>query len=207
MPLSAEAIERAITLNAVAVEFNLDAFRWGRRAALDPALVEARATGDTAVPTSHQLSETLDQVIERRIAFLTDYQDAAYAARYAAWVRRVREAEAACLPGETELTQSVARSLFKLMAYKDEYEVARLYTETDFLKRIAERFEGPYKINFHLAPPLLGEPRPGDRTSAQAQLSARGCCRFSAFCHGCAVSAARLSTFSAAAKSGGSNAG
>ena len=160
VPLSAEAIERAITLNAVAVEFNLDAFRWGRRAALDPALVEARATGDTAVPTSHQLSETLDQVIERRIAFLRDYQDAAYAARYTAWVRRVREAEAACLPGATELTRSVARSLFKLMAYKDEYEVARLYTETDFLKRIAERFEGPYRINFHLAPPLLGDRDP-----------------------------------------------
>jgi indolepyruvate ferredoxin oxidoreductase len=160
VPLSAEAIERAITLNAVAVEFNLDAFRWGRRAALDPALVEARAAGYTAVPMSHQLSETLDQVIERRIAFLRDYQDAAYAARYTAWVRRVREAEAACLPGATELTRSVARALFKLMAYKDEYEVARLYTETDVLKRIAERFEGPYRINFHLAPPLLGDRDP-----------------------------------------------
>ena len=155
VPLSAEAIERAITLNAVAVEFNLDAFRWGRRAVLDQALVETRAT-PAAVPASHQLSETLDQVIDRRIAFLTDYQSAAYATRYAVLVRRVREAEAARLPGETGLTQSVARSLFKLMAYKDEYEVARLYTETDFLRRVADRFEGPYEINFHLAPPLLG---------------------------------------------------
>ncbi len=159
VPLSAAAIERAITLNGVAVEFNLDAFCWGRRAALDPALVEARAA-PAMVPASHQLSETLDQVVDRRIAFLTDYQDAAYAARYAERVRRVREAEAVCLPGETGLTQSVARSLFKLMAYKDEYEVARLYTETDFLKRIAERFEGPYEINFHLAPPLLGDRDP-----------------------------------------------
>jgi indolepyruvate ferredoxin oxidoreductase len=112
------------------------------------------------VPESHQHSETVDQVIERRIAFLADYQDAAYAACYAGRVGRVRDVEAACLPGKTDLTQSVARSLFKLMAYKDEYEVARLYTETDFLKRIADRFEGPYEINFHLAPPLLGERDP-----------------------------------------------
>jgi indolepyruvate ferredoxin oxidoreductase len=160
VPLSADAIERAIALNGVAVEFNRDAFRWGRRAAVDPELVQARATPPAAIPPSHHLSETLDQVINRRVAFLTDYQDAAYAARYAARVERVREAEAACLPGETGLTQSVARSLFKLMAYKDEYEVARLYTETDFLKRIAARFEGPYKLHFHLAPPVLGDRDP-----------------------------------------------
>jgi indolepyruvate ferredoxin oxidoreductase len=160
VPLSAAAVEQAIGLNGVAVEFNLDAFRWGRRAAVDPALVEARANPPAAVPESHQLSETLDQMIGRRIAFLTDYQDTAYAARYAGRVDRVREVEAACLPGHTDLTRSVARSLFKLMAYKDEYEVARLYTETDFLKRIADRFEGPYEINFHLAPPWLGERDP-----------------------------------------------
>jgi indolepyruvate ferredoxin oxidoreductase len=106
------------------------------------------------------LSETLDQVISRRTAFLTDYQNATYAARYAARVERVRQAEAACLPGQSGLTEAVARSLFKLMAYKDEYEVARLYTETDFLKRIADRFEGPYKLHFHLAPPLLGDRDP-----------------------------------------------
>ena len=159
VPVSAEAIERAIALNGVAVEFNLDAFRWGRRAAVDPALVEARATR-VAVPPSHQLSETLDQMIGRRVAFLTDYQDAAYASRYSARVRRVREAEAECLLSETELTRSVARSLFKLMAYKDEYEVARLYAETDFLKRIHEQFEGPYELHFHLAPPLLGDRDP-----------------------------------------------
>jgi indolepyruvate ferredoxin oxidoreductase len=160
VPLSAEAIERAIELNGVAVEFNLNAFSWGRRAVVDPALVEARATAPTTVPESHQLSETVDQVIERRIAFLTDYQDAAYGARYADRVGRVREVEAECLPGHTDLTQSVARSLFKLMAYKDEYEVARLYAKTDFLKRIADRFEGPYVLKFHLAPPLLGDRDP-----------------------------------------------
>ena len=97
-------------------------------------------------------------MVDRRVAFLTEYQDRAYAARYAIRVQRVREAEAAaCLPGETRLTEAVARSLFKLMAYKDEYEVARLYTETDFLERISDNFEGPYELHFHLAPPLLGD--------------------------------------------------
>jgi len=160
VPLSAEAIERAIALNGVAIDFNQTAFRWGRRAAVDPALVQARAIPSAAVPPSHRLSDTLDEVISRRVAFLTGYQNAAYAARYAGKVRRVREAEALCLPGETSLTQAVARSLFKLMAYKDEYEVARLYANSDFLKRVAERFEGPYKLNFHLAPPLLGDRDP-----------------------------------------------
>jgi indolepyruvate ferredoxin oxidoreductase len=106
------------------------------------------------------LSEILDEVISRRVAFLTDYQNAAYAARYAARVEQVRQAETACLPGESRLTESVARSLFKLMAYKDEYEVARLYTETEFLERIADRFEGPYELHLHLAPPLLGDRDP-----------------------------------------------
>jgi indolepyruvate ferredoxin oxidoreductase len=157
VPLSAEAIEHAITLNGVAVEFNQGAFRWGRRAAVDPALVKARATPSADIPQTHRLSETLDQVIDRRTAFLTEYQDRLYAARYAALVSRVRETEAACLPGETTLTDTVARALFKLMAYKDEYEVARLYTETDFLKRVAEKFEGAYELHFHMAPPILGD--------------------------------------------------
>ena len=160
VPLSADALERAIALNGVAVEFNQRAFRWGRRAAVDPALVEARATPRGAVPETHRLSETLEQVIDRRVAFLTEYQDAAYAARYASVVRRIREAEAANSPGETALTDAVARALFKPMAYKDEYEVARLYTETEFLERVADCFEGPYELHFHLAPPLLAERDP-----------------------------------------------
>jgi indolepyruvate ferredoxin oxidoreductase len=160
VPLSAEALERAITLNGVAVEFNQRAFRWGRYAAVDPALVEARATPPAAVPVNHRLSETVDEVIERRAAFLAEYQDAAYAARYATVVRRIRDAEVATVPGETALTDTVARALFKLMAYKDEYEVARLYAETDFLRRVADRFEGPYRFRFHLAPPLLGDRDP-----------------------------------------------
>jgi indolepyruvate ferredoxin oxidoreductase len=160
VPLSGEAIERAIGLNGVAVGFNQRAFRWGRRAAVDPALVEARAAPRGAVPETHQLSETLDQVIDRRKAFLTEYQSGAYAARYAGMVRRIREAESANLPDETTLTHTVARALFKVMAYKDEYEVARLYTQSDFLKRVADRFDGPYQLQFHLAPPLIGDRDP-----------------------------------------------
>ena len=160
VPLSAEAIERAIALNGVAVEFNRRAFRWGRRATVDPPLVEERATPPAAVPPSHRLSKNLDEVIGRRTAFLTEYQDAAYAGRYAATVRRIRRAEVANCSGETALTDTVAHALFKLMAYKDEYEVARLYTETDFLQRVADRFEGPYELHFHLAPPLLAKREP-----------------------------------------------
>jgi indolepyruvate ferredoxin oxidoreductase len=160
VPISAEAIERAIELNGVAVEFNQRAFRSGRRTAVDPALVELRATPTSLVPSSHRLSETLDQVIDRRAAFLTEYQNAAYAARYVAAVGRVREAEVKSAAGTTALTDAVARALFKLMAYKDEYEVARLYTETDFIRRIADRFEGPYELQFHLAPPLVADRDP-----------------------------------------------
>ena len=111
------------------------------------------------LPETHRLSETLEQVIDRRVAFLTDYQNAVYAARYASTVRRIREVEANCT-GDTALTDAAARALFKLMAYKDEYEVARLYTETDFLKRVADRFEGPYELHFHLAPPLVADRDP-----------------------------------------------
>jgi len=160
VPLSAEAIERAITLNGVAVEFNHHAFRWGRRAAIDPVLVELRATPPSAASAAHHHAETLDQTIDRRAAFLTEYQDAAYSSRYTAIVGRIRNAETANLRGETVLTEAVARGLFKLMAYKDEYEVARLYTKTDFLERVAGRFEGPYQLHFHLAPPLLADRDP-----------------------------------------------
>ncbi len=163
VPLSAEAIERAIELNRVAVAFNQGAFRWGRRAAADPVLVERRATPPSATPASHRQSETLDEVIERRVRFLTDYQDAAYAGRYLARVARMRAAETACRPGNTTLTEAVARALFRLMAYKDEYEVARLYTQSDFLQRVARQFDGRYELHFHLAPPILGnrDPRTG----------------------------------------------
>ncbi len=114
------------------------------------------------MPATHRLSETLDETIARRAGFLTLYQNAAYAARYTSWVERIRAAEAAALPGNTALADAVARALFKLMAYKDEYEVARLYTDGDFLKRVAEQFEGDYKLKFHLAPPLFAERDPAN---------------------------------------------
>src|SRR5262249_1967707 len=150
------AILRAIELNAVAVEFNKSAFRWGRRAAIDRAVVAARANPPSAMPEHHRVSESLDELVARRVEFLTAYQDTAYAQRYRERVTRVREAEAR-IGGGAALTETVARALFKLMAYKDEYEVARLYTESDFLKRVADQFEGDYKLRFHLAPPLTAE--------------------------------------------------
>jgi indolepyruvate ferredoxin oxidoreductase len=158
VPLTLEAIERAIELNGVAVEFNQQALLWGRRAAHDRAAVERIATPrDTG---SERLSESLDEVIARRAALLTRYQNAAYAERYLATVRRVSAAEQARVLGSTALTDAAARGLFKLMAYKDEYEVARLYTDGSFARRLAERFEGPVKLEFHLAPPLLAERDP-----------------------------------------------
>jgi indolepyruvate ferredoxin oxidoreductase len=160
VPVSAASIERAIELNGVAVAFNRKAFDWGRRAALDPAAVEASAVPPGAVPESHRLSQSLDEVIARRVAFLTQYQDAAYAERYAARIRRLRQEEAARIGGSTTVTEEAARALFKVMAYKDEYEVARLYAESDFTTRVAEQFEGPYELRFHLAPPLLADRDP-----------------------------------------------
>jgi indolepyruvate ferredoxin oxidoreductase len=160
VPVSAAAILRAIELNAVAVDFNLSAFEWGRRAAFDRASVEARAVPRDALPESHRQSESLDELVGRRVEFLAAYQNATYARRYFDRVRQVREVEAARIGGATALTETVARALFKVMSYKDEYEVARLYTESDFLKRVADQFEGPYALRFHLAPPLLAERDP-----------------------------------------------
>ncbi|WIH05149.1 indolepyruvate ferredoxin oxidoreductase family protein [Xanthomonas translucens pv. graminis] len=116
---------------------------------------------DTDTDTDHaplddtRLSRSLHELVARRRAFLVDYQDAAYAARYAALVERVREAEQRVAAGSTALTEAVARYAFKLMAYKDEYEVARLYTSGDFQRQLQQQFDGAYSLRFHLAPPLL----------------------------------------------------
>ena len=166
VPLSFDALMRAIEINGTAVQPNKDAFQWGRRAAYDPESVAAAARPQHGTPEHHVLSTTVDQVIARRKQQLTDYQDAAYAERYLTLVNRVRAAEDAVAPGVTLLTEAVARGYHKLLAYKDEYEVARLYTDGEFLKRVEEQFEGDYKLVFHLAPPTLsgtnastGEPR------------------------------------------------
>ncbi len=160
VPLSSASIRRAIEMNGVAVAANLAAFDWGRRAAYDVEAVRADAAPKRAAKTVRDLSETLDQLIERRVAFLTGYQDAVYAGRYEVQVERVRAAEAAAAPGQAALTEAVARYLFKLMAYKDEYEVARLYTDGAFARQLAETFEGGYSLRFHLAPPILSKPDP-----------------------------------------------
>jgi indolepyruvate ferredoxin oxidoreductase len=157
IPLSSAAIERAIELNGEAVAMNKAAFHWGRRAAVDRAQVEALAgPAATKLSDALHLSDSLDETIERRVKFLTDYQDAAYAARYGSLVDKVRAAEAARTPGKSGLAEAVARYLFKLMAYKDEYEVARLYTDGAFLAQVADAFDGDsLRFEFHLAPPLL----------------------------------------------------
>jgi indolepyruvate ferredoxin oxidoreductase len=170
LPVGQAAILRAIELNATAVESNKQSFSWGRLAALEPAKV-ASAAIPMAKPESQRLSESLDEVIERRRAFLTDYQDAAYARRYTDLVAKVRAVEATKQPGTSDLTEAVARYYFKLLAIKDEYEVARLYAETDFVKRVAAQFEGDYKLRFHLAPPTLKKP---DNASGEPAKSTYG---------------------------------
>src|SRR6202034_1470383 len=157
VPLSTAAIEKAIELNGEAVTMNKAAFHWGRRAALDRTQVEAMAKPASAMTSdARHLSESFDETVERRGKFLTAYQNVRYAARYRALVEKAKEAEAARTPGESGLAEAVARYLFKLMAYKDEYEVARLYTDGSYLKTNAEESAGNnLRFQLHLATPLL----------------------------------------------------
>ncbi len=159
LPISEAAILRAIELNGAAVDANKQSFGWGRLAAVDPARVSAAAI-PSAVPESQRMSESVDEMVERRRKFLTAYQDAAFAARYTDYVAKVRVAESTKVPGATTLTEAVARYYFKLLAVKDEYEVARLYTDGEFEKRVAAQFEGGYKLKFHLAPPVFNKADP-----------------------------------------------
>ena len=155
LPLSAEAILKAIELNGVAIEMNKQAFAWGRRAAINKKRVENLIPDEEKILPWHRISDTLDETIARREAFLKDYQNAAYAERYRKLVNRVAEAEKTRTPGISGLTEAVAKYLFKLMAYKDEYEVARLYSDGSFAKQVESQFEGDFRLEFHLAPPLL----------------------------------------------------
>jgi indolepyruvate ferredoxin oxidoreductase len=168
LPLSADAVERAIEMNGEAVPMNISAFRYGRRAAVDPKAVEALIEPRPQEQNdSLRLSQSFAETVDRRAAFLTDYQNAAYAKRYRNWVEKVRTVEAEKAHGQCGLAEAVARYLFKLMAYKDEYEVARLYSATSFLERVKSTFDGDrLRFEFHLAPPLLtrrdpqtGEPK------------------------------------------------
>ena len=157
LPLSAAAIERAIELNGEAVAMNKAAFHWGRHAAVAREEVEriAAPTPGTA-SDSGRTSESLIETLERRVAFLTDYQNEDYGSRYLNECQIVNGAEVTRATGQTQLSDAVARNLFKLMAYKDEYEVARLYTDGSFLKQVAATFDGDnLRFEFHLAPPFL----------------------------------------------------
>ena len=153
VPLSEAALVQAIALNGVAVAFNQAAFTWGRRAAHDLAAVQRLVAPSKVV--EFKRSVTLDELVARRVELLTAYQNAAYAQSYAAFVEQVRQAEAGLGQRQLRLTEAVARYLYKLMAYKDEYEVARLYTDGTFKAKIGAMFDGEIRIQFHLAPPLL----------------------------------------------------
>ena len=148
IPLAAESLERAIELNGVAVEFNQKSFVWGRRAALDLEKVRRIAMPAEVIPIEQHVSRSLDELIERRVRFLTEYQNRAYADRYRALVEKVRAKD-------EKLAEVVARNYAKLLAYKDEYEVARLHADPNFRKKIEGMFEGDYRVFYYLAPPLF----------------------------------------------------
>ncbi|MBM3336627.1 MAG: indolepyruvate ferredoxin oxidoreductase family protein, partial [Betaproteobacteria bacterium] len=154
LPLSECSLMRAIELNGVAIAFNQEAFRWGRRAAVDPTAVEKIAL--PSHPVVLNMPETLSALVTRRVAYLTSYQDADYAHQYQTLVDDVKQAEAKLGQGD-KLSKAVAKSLFKLMAYKDEYEVARLYNDPAFMKALKQQFDGKLKLSFNLAPPLFAK--------------------------------------------------
>ncbi|HSI01265.1 MAG TPA: indolepyruvate ferredoxin oxidoreductase family protein, partial [Reyranella sp.] len=166
VPLSLDALERAIELNGVAVETSRRTFAWGRLAAHNLAAVQAAAKPTLRVEKT--VARTLPEIVARRAELLTAYQDKAYADRYLAFVDRVATVEKSRAAGRSGLAEAVAKSLYKLMAYKDEYEVARLYTDGEFLKKLDAQFEGDYKVSFHLAPPLFA-----DRDPTSGQLKKR----------------------------------
>jgi indolepyruvate ferredoxin oxidoreductase len=149
IPVSLEALLRAIELNGVKIDENKKAFAWGRIAVHDPAAFE-RIEGNES-----NVVETLDAMIGRRRTFLVDYQDDKLAGRYAALVERVRAAESG-IADDLALTDAVARAYFRLLSYKDEYEVARLHTRPEFLARLRKDYGAGARLRFHLAPPLLG---------------------------------------------------
>src|SRR5688572_14956533 len=153
VPVSGASLERAIELNGVAVEFNKKSFLWGRRAAVDLEKVRRIAMPAEVIPIDQHLSRNLDELVERRVKFLTEYQNVSYASRYKALVDKVLREEQKV--NSSKLAEAVARYYAKLLAYKDEYEVARLHADTAFRAKIEGMFEGDYRVVYHLAPPLL----------------------------------------------------
>jgi indolepyruvate ferredoxin oxidoreductase len=158
VPVSAEALEQAIDLNGVAAQFNKQAFLWGRRCADQPEKV-MRVVGDAGEAETAPRALDLDATIADRIQRLTDYQNAEYAQRYANIIDTVRNADPRAQEADS-ITQAAARNLFKLMAYKDEYEVARLHSNSEFKQQLQEKFEGDFELRFNLAPPLFSKRDP-----------------------------------------------
>ena len=152
IPLSLQALTRAIELNGTAVKSNLQAFQWGRLAALDLARVQRQASPETVVTL--KMPESLVALCAKRADFLKAYQNQAYADQYTQFMDKVRHGAGGVAPGDAFI-KAVAKSLFKLMAYKDEYEVARLHTDPSMKQAIAAQFEGNYSLSYHLAPPTL----------------------------------------------------
>jgi indolepyruvate ferredoxin oxidoreductase len=158
IPLQRDSLLRAIELNAVAVENNCLAFEWGCQSAhngeaLQRLMAQSGSGGEQAIEFKKR--DTLEQLIARRVEFLTGYQNAAYAQSYSAFVLKACSVEKALGHEKQSLSEAIARNLFKLMAYKDEYEVARLHADSAFRARIEREYEGNFKLHFHLAPPLI----------------------------------------------------
>ena len=165
VPLSLASLSRAITLNGIAIEMNRSAFALGRLAGADPGAVETLLAPTGPLSSQADTADDLDSIVAQREAFLTAFQDAAYARRYRALVDRVRAVERGLerkeeREPELPITHTVARNFAKLMAYKDEYEVARLFTDGSFQRQLDAQFEGDYRLEFHMAPPLLSKPGP-----------------------------------------------
>jgi len=154
IPVGQDALMQAIELNKVAIDANKEAFLWGRRAAHDLAAVEAIAAPKAAT-APEPIATALEDIVEKRVKFLKQYQSAAYARRYKDFVVKVQRAESQTVRATDDLAIAVARYYFKLLAYKDEYEVARLFTNGEFKARLQEQFDGDYRLRFHLAPPLI----------------------------------------------------
>ena len=157
IPIPIEAIEKAIELNGRSVEMNTLALHRGRQLAVDQSAID-RELDDSIAPGSETIDNTpksVDELIEHRAKELIAYQNTAYADRYRKLVSEVREIEKSKAPGMNGLAEAVARNYYKLLAYKDEYEVARLFTDGTFRQELEQQFEGDFKLEFHMAPPLI----------------------------------------------------
>ncbi|GGK78833.1 indolepyruvate ferredoxin oxidoreductase family protein [Amphritea balenae] len=160
LPVKLASLEAAIEKNGIAVAYNLRAFKIGRMMAWAPEQLEPLLEQALPTPEWQILSQDVDQIIQRRSKDLVSYQNQAYAARYLEQINKIKSAETALGNHSKTLTEAVARNLYKLMAYKDEYEVARLYTDGAWLARINRQFSGNFRLKFHMAPPLLSRKDP-----------------------------------------------